>query len=47
MNQDFWKSPYGPVFLYIGGEGGLTSLTVQRGSSCLCNFDSNILVKIS
>ncbi|KAI0209228.1 Thymus-specific serine protease [Lamellibrachia satsuma] len=31
VNQEFWKSPCGPVFLYIGGEGGLTSLTVQRG----------------
>jgi serine protease 16 len=31
VNADFWSGKEGPVFLYIGGEGGLTSMTVQAG----------------
>ncbi|XP_070578228.1 thymus-specific serine protease-like [Ptychodera flava] len=31
MNSVFWNQPNGPVFLYIGGEGALSSAVVQSG----------------
>ena len=31
VNKDFWKSPDGPVFLYIGGEGGIDESTFMGG----------------
>ncbi|XP_074646567.1 thymus-specific serine protease-like [Tubulanus polymorphus] len=30
-NDEFWRKPDGPVFLYIGGEGALSSLAIQNG----------------
>ncbi len=41
MNKDFWKAPDGPVFLFIGGEGGLTESTVMEGicnTCCICQI---------
>ncbi|XP_066512259.1 thymus-specific serine protease-like [Hoplias malabaricus] len=31
VNKVYWKCPYGPVFLYIGGEGPLTQFSVLAG----------------
>ena len=33
VNKDLWKSPDGPVFLYIGGEGGIDESTVMGGET--------------
>ena len=34
VNDKFWKTPDGPVFLYIGGEGGLSPFSLLGGNYC-------------
>ncbi len=37
MNEAFWRSPDGPVFLYIGGEGPIFEFDVLAGTAeCMC-----------
>lgn len=40
VNKDFWQDPDGPVFLFIGGEGGIDESTVMGGNVALI-YDFN------
>nr|XP_033812628.1 thymus-specific serine protease isoform X2 [Geotrypetes seraphini] len=31
INEEYWKRPQGPIFLYIGGESSLSKFSVQAG----------------
>ena len=44
VNKDFWKSPDGPVFLYIGGEGGIDESTVMGGETIYVKHNLHITI---
>lgn len=40
MNEAYWQSPDGPVFLFIGGEGPVHELDVLTGTVGCSTCDS-------
>ena len=35
VNEEYWKKPDGPVFIFIGGEGELSPYNMMEGKTLL------------